>query len=428
MKGVSAMQTVLQIETWDTNRITPYARNPRRNDDAVDRMCGSLNEFGFRIPLLVRGDGELIDGHLRWKAAKKLGLKTVPVVRCDDWTPAQVKAFRLLVNRSASWAEWDVELVAIELADLQEFNFDLTMTGFDPPEIDAFIGSSCSEEKADVVPDVPSTPVSRPGDIWLCGQHRISCGDSTCESTVKNLLQSATPTLMVTDPPYGVNYDPRWRAAAGLGAPRQTGTITNDQQVDWTASFRLFSGDVGYVWHAGLHAGEVAAGLMSLGFVIRSQIVWAKQHFALSRGDYHWQHEPAWYVVRRGRSAHWRGDRTQSTLWQVRNLNPFGGGDRDEPITGHGAQKPVELMKRPILNHTERAEAVYDPFLGAGTTLIASELTGRVCLGVEIEPGYVDVTVNRWQQLSQSKATLEGTDRSFAEIALDRLGPAREEG
>src|ERR1700736_2801243 len=211
-KGVSAMQTVLEIETWDTNRITPYVRNPRRNDDAVDRMCGSLKKFGFRIPLLVRGDGELIDGHLRWKAAKKLGLKTVPVVRCDDWTPAQVKAFRLLVNRSATWAEWDIELVAIELADLQEFDFDLTLTGFDPPEIDAFLGLSSSEDKADVVPDLPSAPVSRPGDIWLCGQHRVICGDSTCESTVKDLLQSATPNLMVTDPPYGVSYAPGWRA------------------------------------------------------------------------------------------------------------------------------------------------------------------------------------------------------------------------
>jgi DNA modification methylase len=166
---------------------------------------------------------------------------------------------------------------------------------------------------------------------------------------------------------------------------------------------------------------------MGLGFVIRSQIIWAKQHFALGRGDYHWQHEPAWYVVRRGGSAHWRGDRTQSTVWQVRNLNPFGGGAGEEVITGHGAQKPVELMKRPILNHTERAEAVYDPFLGAGTTLIAAELTGRVCLGIEIEPSYVDVTVQRWQQLSQSNAMLEGTQRSFAEIALERLEPRREE-
>ena len=416
------------VEMCDINRITPYARNPRRNDEAVDQMCGSLREFGFKVPLLVRGDGELVDGHLRWKAAKKLGLEVVPVVRCDEWTPAQVKAFRLLVNRSASWAEWDADLVALELTDLQELNFDLALTGFDAPEIDAFLGSPEAQEKADVIPEPPPSPVARLGDVWLCGESRVCCGDSTLESTVSYLLRSASPKLMVTDPPYGVSYDPQWRAEAGLGAPRQTGTITNDQNIDWTAAYRLFSGDVAYIWHAGVHAAEVATGLISLGFEIRAQIVWAKQHFVLSRGHYHWQHEPAWYVVRRGRSAHWRGDRTQSTLWQIPNLNPFGGGNPEETVTGHGAQKPVELMKRPILNHSERGDSVYDPFLGAGTTLIASELSGRICFGVEIEPRYVDVTVLRWEQLAGRNATLDGDGRSFAEIALERTAELSWEG
>src|SRR5262245_35544674 len=184
---------------------------------------------------------------------------------------------------------------------------------------------------------------------------------------------------MVTDPPYGVEYDPMWREEAGLGPQRQTGPVSNDDRVDWTPAYQLFPGHVAYVWHAGVHAVEVAAGLSRAEFEVRSQIIWAKQHFAMSRGHYHWQHEPCWYAVRNGRPSRWRGDRKQSTIWNVPNLNPMGG-DRAEPKTGHGTQKPVELMRRPILNHTERGEVVYDPFLGSGTTLIAAEQTGRVCI------------------------------------------------
>jgi len=168
------------------------------------------------------------------------------------------------------------------------------------------------------------------------------------------------------------------------------------------------------VWHAGLHAGEVAAGLEQAGFELRGQIIWAKQHFALSRGNYHWQHEPAWYAVRQGRSAHWRGDRKQSTLWQVANLNPFGGGD--EVATGHGTQKPVELMRKPILNHVERGEIVYDPFLGSGTTLLAADGLERVCYGVEIDPCYVDVAIERWQKARSEKVVLAANGCTFEEV------------
>jgi DNA modification methylase len=226
---------------------------------------------------------------------------------------------------------------------------------------------------------------------------------------------------MVTDPPYGVEYDPQWRERAGLGRQRQVGAVTNDHQADWSAAYKLFTGDIAYVWHAGVHAAEVAESLAAAEFQIRSQIVWAKQHFALSRGNYHWQHEPCWYGVRKGRSSRWRGDRTQSTVWQIANLNSFGG-NRDEPVTGHGTQKPVELMRRPILNHTERGDWVYDPFLGSGTTLIAVEQTERVCLGLEIDPRYVDVTVSRWQQFSRKTARLAETDQTFAQVRDARQG------
>ncbi|HSP70469.1 MAG TPA: site-specific DNA-methyltransferase [Bryobacteraceae bacterium] len=233
------------------------------------------------------------------------------------------------------------------------------------------------------------------------------------------LIGSIKPVLMVTDPPYGVQYDPAWRERAGLGRQRQIGAVQNDDQVDWSAAYRLFSGAVAYVWHAGVHAPEVAEGLEAAGFSIRSQIIWAKQHFALSRGDYHWQHEPCWYAVRQGKSSHWCGDRTQSTVWQVANLNPIGG-STEEPITGHGTQKPLELMRRPILNNSVRGDVVYDPFLGSGTTLIAAETTDRICYGLDIDPAYVDVMVRRWQQLTGKQAVLETDGRSFDQIAAER--------
>ena len=224
---------------------------------------------------------------------------------------------------------------------------------------------------------------------------------------------------MVTDPPYGVNYDPNWRERAGFGQQRQIGTVANDGQVDWSDAYRLFPGDVAYVWHAGVHAAEVAASLESAGFQIRSQIIWAKQHFALSRGDYHWQHEPCWYAVREGKSSNWSGDRTQSTLWQVANLNPFGGSE--EEATGHGTQKPVELMRRPILNNSRRGEIIYDPFLGSGTTLIAAQETDRICFGMDIDPRYVDVAIERWQKLTQRTPVLATDGQTLDEVASGRL-------
>jgi DNA modification methylase len=409
----------VEIENWPVTRFIPYSRNPRKNDHAIQRMAASINEFGFKIPILARSSGGVVDGHLRLKAAKELGVPEVPVILCDEWSEAQVKAFRLMVNRSATWAEFDLELVALEIGELKAIDFDLSLTGFDPVEIDGFL---FGEEKADI-PDSDALELlqhatTRLGDLWICGEHRVLCGDATSADAVAILLGSAKPALMVTDPPYGVDYDPNWRERAGLGVQRQTGTVANDKQVDWSAAYQLFPGDVAYVWHAGVHAAEVAAGLESVGLRIRSQIIWAKQHFALSRGDYHWQHEPCWYAVREGKAANWCGDRTQSTLWQVANLNPFGGSE--EEATGHGTQKPVELMRRPILNNSLRGDIVYDPFLGSGTTLIAAQNTERVCFGLDIDPRYVDMSIGRWQKLTSQVVVLASDGRTFDQIAAER--------
>jgi ParB-like chromosome segregation protein Spo0J len=199
----------LQIQTWPIDRLVFYARNPRKNDAAVDRMCSSIREFGFKIPVLARSTGEVCDGHLRLKSARKLGswpsgdTNSIPVILCDEWSDAQVRAFRLLVNRSATWADFDEELLALELQELNEADFDLSLTGFDPKEIDDLLLPPEDDDAANAVPPVPENPVSRTGDLWICGKHRVLCGDSTSAEAVAHLLGDRKPLLLVTDPPYG---------------------------------------------------------------------------------------------------------------------------------------------------------------------------------------------------------------------------------
>jgi DNA modification methylase len=219
---------------------------------------------------------------------------------------------------------------------------------------------------------------------------------------------------MVTDPPYGVDYDPGWRTRAGLKHNKEKlGKVANDNRADWREAWALFPGSVAYVWHAGRYASTVQDSLVAEGFDVRSQIIWAKDRFALSRGHYHWQHEPCWYAVRNG-PANWNGDRKQSTLWQI----PAREGTGFE----HGTQKPVECMKRPIENNSSPGQAIYEPFSGSGTTIIAAEVTGRSCHAVELMPQYVDVAVERWQAFTGESARLEADGRSFPAVAAERQG------
>jgi DNA modification methylase len=399
----------LRVEYWPIAKLKPYGRNPRKNDKAVDRIRASIREFGFAVPILARSDGEVIDGHLRLKGAIAERLTEVPVIPCDGWTDAQVKAFRLMVNRSVTWAEWDLDALALEFGELKALEFDLSLTGFDVREIDAFTLTPNAAE--DDAPPVPEVAASRPGDLWHCGPHRVLCGDATSQVDVARLLDGQKPFLMVTDPPYGVDYEPSWRAEAGVNKNRgKLGEVSNDHRPDWREAWELFKGPVAYVWHAGRFASTVQSSLESVGFDVRSQIIWAKDRFALSRGHYHWQHEPCWYAVRG--TAHWMGDRSQNTLWSVKA--------REDSGHGHGTQKPVELMRRPILNHTKRGDAVYDPFLGSGTTLVAAELTERVCFGLELDPKYVDVIVLRWQNLTGKQATLAPLGATFEHVKEGR--------
>jgi DNA modification methylase len=215
---------------------------------------------------------------------------------------------------------------------------------------------------------------------------------------------------MVTDPPYGVEYDPSWRNETGVSATSRTGKVTNDDRADWREAWALFPGDVAYVWHADRQAAVVQASLEANGFAIRCQLVWAKPRFVLGRGDYHWQHEPCWYAVRKGATGHWQGARDQATLWTI------GRADEEDDATRHGTQKPVECVRRPIVNNSEAGDAVYEPFAGSGSTLIAAETTGRRCYAIEIEPAYCDVVIERWQRFTGRSAVLEGDGQSFDEL------------
>ena len=410
---------MLTVETWPVTRLIPYARNPRRNDAVVDQMCSAIREFGFRIPIIAKSDGTVVDGHLRLRAAQRMGLADVPVALADDLTEAQVKAFRLLANRSAAWAEWDDELLGLEFQDLRDLGFDLGLTGFDADEITALLAEPITGlTDPNDVPAVPEHPVSRPGDLWVLGSHRLICGDCTDAATVTRVLVGVTPHLMVTDPPYGVAYDPAWRNRAGISHTARTGTVANDHRADWREAWALFPGDVAYVWHGALHAATVAESLIACGFAIRAQIIWAKERLVMSRGHYHWQHEPAWYAVRG--TGHWTGDRKQTTLWSIPNREQ----DAD---TVHGTQKPMECMRRPMLNNSSPGQAVYEPFSGSGTTIIAAETTGRTCHAIEIDPAYVDVAVLRWQAFTGKEALLDGAGQTFAAISAERAaltGPA----
>ena len=400
-------------------QIIPYARNPRHNDEAVATVAASIAEFGWRQPIVVDEEKVILAGHTRLLAARQLGLKTAPVHIATGLSKAQAQAFRIMDNRSGENAEWADDLLSLELKDLLDADYNLELTGFNEDELakllDSLNENTVAQENEDDIPEPPEEPVSRQGDLWVLGQHRLLCGDATDAAAVEYVLNGIKPLLLVSDPPYGVEYDPEWRNNAGATKTKRTGKVLNDDRADWREAWALFPGDVAYVWHGALHSKIVAESLEASGFAIRSQIIWAKDRLVLSRGDYHWQHEPCLYAVRKTGKGHWAGDRKQTTLWHIANKD-------QDAITVHGTQKPVECMRRPILNNSNVGQAIYEPFMGSGTTLIAAETTGRVCYGIELNPAYVDVAVERWQQFTGQTATLEDTGQTFEELRSAREG------
>ena len=412
----------LTVTYRSIGELVPYEANARtHSDEQVAQIAASIQQFGFTNPVLVDEQLGIIAGHGRLMAARKLGMSEIPTITLAGLSDEQRRALVLADNKLAENAGWDIDLLKSELTALNDAGFDLALTGFSVDELSRYLAPAAEPGLTDPddTPALPDAPVAATGDVWILGRHRLVCGDSTTVEAVDAALAGVKPHLMVTDPPYGVNYDPG-RRAQGMtdGAERATGKVLNDDRADWREAWALFPGDVAYVWHGMKTASTVQESLEDAGFELRSQIVWRKARHTLSpkninpkTAGYNPQHECAFYVVRKGGRSVWMGDRSQSTVWDI---------DHAKSETGHGTQKPVEAMLRPIEHNSSPGQAVYEPFSGSGTTIIACEMTGRVCHAIELDPRYVDVAILRWQEFTGKAAHLEEDGRTFTEVMGER--------
>jgi DNA modification methylase len=410
------MDKRIKLEWLNPETLKPNPMNWRTHPERQKKVLDAvLSEVGWAgVALFNKRTGHLIDGHARRDWAIKNGVE-MPVL-VGEWDEKDEKKILATLDPIAAMAEQTNETL-LELLDGLESNSEELLkwasesinmlTG---PDLKA--GLTAPED----VPKEPEKPVSVLGDLWVLGNHRLICGDSTQADTVSKLLGPVKPHLMVTDPPYGVEYEADWRnkALRSDGSPiggRAIGKVANDNKADWREAWALFPGNIAYVWHAGLFSGVVAESLEVNGFKLRSQIIWAKSNFVIGRGDYHWHHEPCWYAVKG--TGNWTGDRKQSTLWQI-----------DKPQkseTGHSTQKPVECMRRPMENNSSPGQAIYEPFSGSGTTIIAGEQIGRHVYAIELNPAYVDMAIMRWQNFTGNQAVLDGDGRTFDEISKSRI-------
>ena len=420
---MTCQPTAQRTELWPIGKLVFYARNPRKNDSAVDRMCSSIREFGFKIPVLARSDGEVVDGHLRLKAARKLGswpggdTTGIPVILCDEWTPAQVKAFRLMVNRSVTWADWDEELLSLELQELRETDFDLSLTGFEDEELARLLAgqdAAAGLTDEDAVPELPQTPVSVLGDLWCLGEHKLLVSDATNRADVERLMAGTAADMVFTDLPYNVSYEGYTEDRLTIQGDRMTPAEFNQFLEDSFRSFRTVVklGASMYVCHSSSWQREFQNALEAAGFEVRCQIVWAKNTFAWGFGRYKFQHEPLFYCHVAGQKDPWYGDKSQSTLWQ-----------ENKPAANrlHPTMKPVELVERALMNSSKAGDIVADLFGGAGSTMIACERRGRKARLMEIDPKYADCIVRRYQEYTGKQAVLDADGRTFDEIAGERL-------
>ncbi len=384
----------LKIEYIDIDKLIPYINNPRINDNAIDKVAGSIAEFGFKNPIIIDSENVIVAGHTRMKAARKLGLEEVPTIKVDDLTDAQIKAFRIADNKTAEFAEWDMELLGIEMEDLGDM-----FTGFSDDEFDDIMGTYDGVQEDDYEIEVPDNPKSKLGDIYQLGRHRLMCGDSTKKEGVERLMGGARADLFLTDPPYNVDY---------TGGTKDALKIENDKQDD--ASFRQFlvdafaaadsvmkAGAVYYIWHADTEGYNFRGACLEVGWKVRQCLIWNKNSMVMGRQDYHWKHEPCLYGWKDGAGHLWASDRKQTTILSF---------DRPSRNAEHPTMKPVLLFDYQIKNNTKAEDVVLDTFGGSGTTLIACEQNGRNAYLMELDPKYVDVIINRWEELTGEEAVL----------------------
>lgn len=387
-----------QIQMKPIEELIPYINNPRQNDDAVDAVASSIKNFGFKVPIVIDGSNEIVNGHTRLKAAKKLGLDEVPVIVADDLTPEQIKAFRLADNKVGEIAEWDDSMLLSELEELAELEFDMTQFGFDDLDF--------ADETAEIVEDefdeeLPEEPKAKLGDIYKLGRHRLMCGDSTKSEQVATLLGGQQADLLLTDPPYNVAYE---------GKGKEALTIQNDSKEG--GEFHLFlydafsaakenmkAGASFYVWYASSEVINFHSSLEEAGFLVKQELIWNKNSMVLSRQDYHWKHEPCLYGWASGGSHAWYSDRKQTTVLNF---------DRPTVNKEHPTMKPVALFDYQMKNSSKAGDIVLDSFGGSGTTIMACEQNGRCGYLMELDPRYVDVIIRRWEEFTEEKAELVG--------------------
>lgn len=392
----------LKFETWPIERLIEYARNPRKNDHAVDKIAGAIKEFGFRIPVVAKSDGLVVDGHLRLKAAKKLGLKEIPVVLADDMTEAQIKAFRISVNRMAEFAEWDNELLALELGELGAAGFDLELTGFTDEEIKALMPVEVTEGLTDEddVPEVPAQPVTVLGDVWVLGKHRVMCGDSTSIDAVDKLMDGQKADMVFTDPPYGISIVKGGKvggdslAKTGTYAP-VAGDDTIDVAVEAIQVIKTLNAKVEIIWGGNYYANALENS--------SCWIVWDKRD--AMAGNNFADCELAWTNQKTAvrKFAHtWSGMIKASEHGQKRV---------------HPTQKPVKLAEWCFEQYGAECETVLDLFCGSGSTLIACESSGKTGYMMELSPRYCDVIIKRWQEFTGKQAVHADTGKTFEEVA-----------
>lgn len=418
IKVTTAINSLI-VEWWPIDRPKPYPKNARKlSPRAIDVLAACLREYGWQQPIVVDMEGVIVVGHTRLMAAKKLGMTEVPVHVASNLTPEQAKAYRLMDNRSAQETAFDLDLLSAELLDRKGLNIDLGLTGFEMVEIDRMLskaGIAAGLTDEDAVPDVPATPVTMRGDLWLLGDHRVLCGDSTNGDAVGRLMDGEKADLVFTDPPYNVDYQ---------GYTEEKLTIQSDKMS--AADFKTFLRDVFasyygavkqtvamYVCHPSSWQREFQDALEAAGFKLRTQIIWAKNTFAWGFARYKFQHEPIFYCYLAGQSDPWFGDKSQLTLWQ-----------QNKPAASrlHPTMKPVELVERAVVNSSRLGDIVLDLFGGSGSTLIAAAKNGRKCRLMELDPKYVDVIVRRWQEFTGKDAVLDSTGKTFNATRAERIG------
>ena len=395
--------TITQRSVGD---LIPYARNSRtHSDEQVAQIAASIKEFGWTNPILVDAEGVVIAGHGRLMAARKLGYTEVPTIELSEMTETQKKAYVIADNRLALNAGWDNEMLTIELNELLADGYALDILGFDAKELDALLEPEVIEGLVDEdeVPEVGPEPVTKPGDVWVLGKHRLMCGDSTSMEHLAKLCDGQLVDMWLTDPPYNVAYE---------GGTKEKLTIKNDSMGDdqfrqflrdaYTAADTVMKpGAVFYIWHADSEGYNFRGAAQDAGWKVRQCLIWKKSSMVMGRQDYHWKHEPCLYGWKEGAGHLWAADRKQTTILEF---------DKPSRNGEHPTMKPVALFEYQLLNNTKGGDIVLDSFGGSGTTMIAAEKNGRVGYLMELDPKYCDVIVKRWEQFTGKKAVLEEQD------------------